>query len=258
MNFNFKDIINFIKNSGYWVLMSCITFALISFTNSKQEDRVCDNLDIVVKNEYQNYFIDKDDVESLMTEGNRKIIKGINHRALDLRYYENLILDHNFVRSATVNRKLDGSLEVAVSQRKPNARVFDKNKSAYVDIDGNVLPLSKKYTARVLVVDNKLTTNVIDSSFFQEKEGEDYLKLINFIQKDEFWSKQIASMEIQKNGKVKMLMQVGKQYVEFGPPINIDDKFVKLKFFLKKIMPSKGWNTYERVNLEYKNQIVCE
>ena len=28
--------------------------------------------------------------------------------------------------------------------------------------------------------------------------------------------------------------------------------------FYKVILPTKGWNYYESVNLKYKNQIVCD
>ena len=34
-------------------------------------------------------------------------------------------------------------------------------------------------------------------------------------------------------------------------------KFKKLELFYKNILPTKGWNYYESVNLKFKNQIVC-
>ena len=36
------------------------------------------------------------------------------------------------------------------------------------------------------------------------------------------------------------------------------DKLKRLKIFYKQILPSKGWNSYEKVSVKYKNQIVCE
>ena len=53
-------------------------------------------------------------------------------------------------------------------------------------------------------------------------------------------------------------MQVGKQKIEFGNPENVENKFFRLSVLVKKVLPSVGWNKYERVSLKYKDQIVCE
>ena len=48
-----------------------------------------------------------------------------------------------------------------------------------------------------------------------------------------------------------------KQKIYFGNTDNMDNKFKKLELFYKNILPTKGWNYYESVNLKFKNQIVC-
>ena len=48
------------------------------------------------------------------------------------------------------------------------------------------------------------------------------------------------------------------KYIEFGKAEQIEEKFSKLAIFYQKILPFKGWNTYNRVNLKYFNQIDCE
>jgi cell division protein FtsQ len=55
-----------------------------------------------------------------------------------------------------------------------------------------------------------------------------------------------------------MFPQVGGQLIEFGKPENLELKFKKLRIFYKEILPEKGWNAYERVNLEYEGQIIAE
>ena len=80
----------------------------------------------------------------------------------------------------------------------------------------------------------------------------------NIIDEDEFWRAQIAGVIVEKDGDIRMLPQVTKQNVHFGQPEDLDEKFMKLKVFYKEILPNKGWNTYQTVNLKFKNQIVCE
>jgi len=52
--------------------------------------------------------------------------------------------------------------------------------------------------------------------------------------------------------------QVTKQMVEFGKPEDIEVKFKKLRIFYTEILPKKGWNRYEKVNLKYRDQIIAE
>jgi cell division protein FtsQ len=69
---------------------------------------------------------------------------------------------------------------------------------------------------------------------------------------------QIAQIDVNSQGKIVMIPQVGGQRLEFGRADDVEHKFKRLEIFFKEIMPTKGWNTYSRVNVEYKDQIICE
>jgi cell division protein FtsQ len=84
------------------------------------------------------------------------------------------------------------------------------------------------------------------------------MELISFIYRDEFWRAQIVGMDIPKKSDIRLHQQVGKQVIEFGDAKDIQDKFKKINLFYEEILPKKGWNTYSRVNVKYKGQIVCE
>ena len=90
------------------------------------------------------------------------------------------------------------------------------------------------------------------------EEHSDLLELIHFIEKDDFWKAQIAGMEIGRNKDIKLFQQVGKQVIEFGKPSDINEKFEKISVFYNEILPAKGWDAYQRVNVKYKDQIICE
>lgn len=247
-----------ILNIGYWVFMSIMTFALISFSSKKQKERKCDKISIKVDKQYQKYFIDEEDVLSIMTEEKRKIIKGLSKQAINIKYLETLIKENKFVKDARVSIDHVGNIEVKVNQNTPIARIFTKKQSFYIDQNGNQLPLSTKYTARVPVIVSEYENVDKKIDFFASKEGESYLFLLNYIRKDNFWIKQISEVDINKAGEIDFLMQVGKQKIEFGSPESIDSKFFRLNVLVKKVLPSVGWNKYDRVSLKYKDQIVCE
>ena len=75
---------------------------------------------------------------------------------------------------------------------------------------------------------------------------------------DPFLKAQIVEIEIDSQGNLTLYPQVGKQYVQFGQPEDWEEKFNKIKIAYKQILPSKGWAYYSRIDVRFKNQIVCE
>ena len=136
--------------------------------------------------------------------------------------------------------------------------INQKGRDYYIDFNGEIFPTSTIYSERVLLVnfyDTKITKEK-NIKFFQK--GDKIFKLIKYINNDDFWRKQITQINILKDGDIIMIPQITKQKIYFGDTQEIDLKFKKLLLFYKVILPTKGWNYYESVNLKYKNQIVCD
>jgi cell division protein FtsQ len=64
-------------------------------------------------------------------------------------------------------------------------------------------------------------------------------------------------MHLEENEDIILIPRVGYQQIVFGKPVNVEDKFRKLKLFYEKGISDKGWNNYSYINLKFKNQIVC-
>ena len=237
-----------------------VLLVLVSFAPNRAPGYRIDDIDVEIENAYENFFIDESDVLSLIMENEGDSILGDAYGRVDLKEVEERIKSHSFVRDAEVYRDLKGHLVVKASQNKPIARLISKRgDNAYIGSIGDLLPTSIKYTARVPVitgayVDQLLELeNVLDDAMATELKA-----LIEFILEDEFWRMQIAQMDIDRNGEIVMYAQIGDQRLEFGTADDYEKKFKKLKIFFKQIMPTKGWNTYERVNVAFKDQIICE
>jgi cell division protein FtsQ len=177
---------------------------------------------------------------------------------IDLKRLEMRIKSHKFVRQAEVSRDLEGNINVTIQQNRPIARLLDTEKDVYLDEEGNQLPLSSLYTAHVIPVTSSFVTSSKTGSFFQDSVGTAYLSLLRYIENDPFWNAQLAHMDIDQKGRVSFLTQVGDQHIEFGKPVHVQEKFKKLFIFYKEVMPVVGWDKYSRLNVEYKDQIICE
>ncbi|MEQ6165967.1 cell division protein FtsQ [Ekhidna sp. MALMAid0563] len=246
------------KNILIYSFSGLLLLTLITFAGIKNNSRSVENVKVEIFDQEGIFFTDQLEVVDLMTDKSEDYVIGVEMRDLDPKVLEERVETNPFVKDAQVYRDLKGNLQVKVEQSKPIARLFiDGKKDRYIDEDGRVLPINAKHTARVPLMETEFEfmweKNLNESNF-----GRQVFELLTFIEKDEFWKAQIAHIFIRKDGEIELFPQVTKQVVEFGKPEDLERKFSKLMTFYKEILPKKGWNTYDRVNLKFENQIICE
>jgi hypothetical protein len=78
----------------------------------------------------------------------------------------------------------------------------------------------------------------------------------NEIMNDAFLMAMVDQIDIDHRGEFVIIPKIGDQVIEFGDSTNCHNKFEKLKMFYKKIIPLNGWHKYNKISLQYKNQIV--
>lgn len=237
-----------------------VLFFLVSFVPNREPGYRLDDIEVEIENAVENFFIDEDDVMALIMENEGDSILGDAYGRVDLDEIEERIESHSFVQDAEVYRDLKGHLVVVAKQNKPIARLIsNKGENAYIGSTGELLPTSIKYTARVPVITGRYVDKLMELENVNDDEyASELKKMVEFILEEEFWTMQIAQLEIDRKGFINMYAQIGDQRLEFGTPDDYEKKFNKLNIFFKQIMPTKGWNTYDRVNVAYKDQIICE
>jgi cell division protein FtsQ len=248
-----------IIRTGILSTVVVVLFAAIGFVEKKHGGKVCSKIIVNIENQYDTYFIDENDVIRLMTENGADVIIGRDFYELDLKKIEARVNSHKFVKNAEVYKDLKGNVIVDVEQWKPIARIIQQDgPDAYVGPEGQILPTSEKFTARVVLISGENTKELVTKDLNKTEEGKKLFEFLNYINEDPFLKAQIAEIQRLRNGEIILHTQVSRQYVEFGRPEEFDKKFKKLMIFYKDILPQKGWNKYEKVSVKYQNQIVCE
>lgn len=254
-NLNRTKIWNIAKVS----ILAGILFGSIGFVEKKHGEKTCNSIEVNIENQLHNYFINESDIVDIVTRrGDRRIV-GEELTDLNLKAIENDLYENKFIKKAEVYKDLKGHLLINIDQCRPIARLLSKKMNdRYISNQGAVLPLSERYTARVLLIDGPYADDAKLYDLNDSDYGKSLMQLLHFIENDPFWKAQIAQMHIDRKGNIEMYTQVSKQVVEFGRPVDISEKFRNLKIFYKEILPTKGWNSYESVSVKFKNQIVCE
>jgi cell division protein FtsQ len=120
------------------------------------------------------------------------------------------------------------------------------------------MSVSENYTSRVVLVSGLFVKQLLESEDLNRtEEGTKLLTMIKFIKENDFWHAQVAQLDIDVTGEITLYPQVTGQLVDFGKPDDIEVKFKKLMIFYKEILPTRGWNRYERVNVAYEGQIIA-
>ena len=130
---------------------------VLTFVSAKLGEVKCKGVQVVVDDTGENAFIDEDDVLQLIKR-NYGELKNVNVVDIDKDSMECVLVRNSVIKSAQVYYSLDGYFHVEITQRKPVLRVMS-GEGYYVDEDGKVMPLSGKYTSRVVVATGNISRN---------------------------------------------------------------------------------------------------
>ena len=252
INFNIKKRVKIIIA----VLIVC---GIIAFAERHQSSASIRDITIKMVNVNENHFLDESDIVNLM-QLNKETLKGATLDRVNLKDVEKKIKSEPFIKDAQLYSDLKGNLVVKTELRRPIARlVRNDGPDGYIAEDGTVMPVSDKFTARVVLMSGSYVNQLLKQNNVNDTEdGKNLIALLNVIREDDFWAAQIAQLDIDSKARITLFPQVGDEKIEFGKPENIEVKLKKLMIFYKEILPRMGWNKYGRVNLEYEGQIVAE
>ncbi len=227
------------------VLMIAVVILLYSFTSQRNAMRKIKKTEIVFVGE-KNLFLKPETVNKLLIEKNQDL-KTLNKVDLDLNKLEKSISQQKLIQKADVFVSVDGVLKAVVKQKTPIGRVFDETGSFYIDNEGNSMPLSDNYTARVPLLSGEVTV------IKKEKLSE----VLKMIAEDDFLKKNIIGVQVLSNGSLIMANRNYDFQIDFGRTINIDRKFKNYKAFFQKAVLDSTLNKYKTINLKFTKQVVC-
>jgi len=252
-----------------YVLLSLALFAvlvlLLSFTRGNNMQNPVHQLDIKVQSRSGNHFIGPGHIRDLVIE-HFDTLEGRHLEPALLRNLHGIILNIDHIDHAKVYRTINGQLKLDITLRDPMIRIINRdNQSFYLDIDGNMFPLASGYTARVL-----LATGSIPASYspgqhiLSAADGkpdkqvlQDLFKLATYINEDAFWNAFIDHIMVLPNGKFELIPKNGVHTIQFGDAANMESKFERLRAFYIHGLSTLGWYQYNRINVEFNQQIIC-
>ena len=252
-------------NIALWGFFVIGTLVLLSFTQSKKKNTVCNKVEYNIDILSGNHFVTPDRVNEILKKIGFK--KGTDtYESIDTEKLERKLLSLSSVESVEVSKNLNGVMDIAIKQRTPIARVFNRNGySVYIDDKGKTMQTSEFYTARVAVINGFVNIKpgedlsaLTNDSLKNETLLDELYELATYIRGNEFLKAQIEQIYVDKQSEIILVPKVGSQEIILGKIEDLETKFKKLILFYEEGINPNNLNLYKTINLKFDNQIVCK
>ncbi len=225
-----------------FVLIIGLVVFLFGFSNTRNRHRKVAKIRVTFIDDNAPFITEKT-VNKLLIQ-NRNDTSNIDKETLVLKEIEQRLNNNPMIRNAEVYLTIDGQLHAYIEQRKPLARVLG-SPDYYIDADGDAMPLSKVYSARVPIVEGIV------------KDGETILPFLKKLQTDDFFKKMIVGFKVTQKGAIIAKCRTQNISIDFGLPNELDLKFKNFKAFYNKTIQDSTLMSYSKISLRFGNQVIA-
>ena len=244
------------------ILAAYIVFAITAFNNPKPAVSKCTKVNIDIADESTYGFLDAKEIKHILMRKNLYPM-GMPLEKVSPREIEEVLSASPFVSTAECCKTTAGHVRITVTQRSPIVRVKSSNgDDYYIDENGGIMPNSK-YNSDLIIVTGNVTR-----AFAQQ-----YVSILTkVIMASDLWRNQIEQINVMEDNGIELVPRVGDHIVFLGylPACNdesqrkeevcrfVTEKLSRLEKFYTYGLSVAGWNKYERIDIQYSNQIICK
>jgi cell division protein FtsQ len=237
-------------------LLLLLVFA--SFVNTRHENTHCKSININILDQDQFQFVREPTILRIVNKDRENDLIGRKVAQIDLHDIETRLMKNSFIKDAQVYFDMEGNMVVDIHQRRPIIRAIDPlNQAYYLDDDGKRMPLNDQYTTYVPIA----TPGNVDIRGFKDSLLRNYdsclFILAKELQNDSFMRALTGQVVVSQNNEISIIPRLGNFEINLGDVSGLQDKFLRLRSFYQVSLPAAGWNTYKKISVKYKNQIIA-
>lgn len=238
-----KTLIKWLLLTILFAYVTCVTI----WAKGMAELNICKGIDVEIENTAAPDTITRHGVLEELGRYPKKII-GTPAHALNTKEIEAYLSRYSNFESVTCLVSTDGQLDVRVVPMVPAMRVFDDDKSYYINKDGKRIESKASFFVDVPVV---------VGSFSEKFPPRMVLPVSRFIENDPVLKKVIAMIRVQDSENIFLIPRIHGHVVNFGDTTRLEEKRDALLAMYRKVMPYKGWDTYDTISVKFRGQVVA-
>lgn len=234
-----------------WLLLAGLltyTVGMTVWASHRADERVCPGIKVEITGT-------KPGIEKIVRQGVLEHlavlgpVKGRTVGELNLRNIQNWMNRLENLEQATCAFLPDGTLLISAQALVPEMRVFGPGgASYYVNRDGKHMEARQEFFTDVPVVYGRFDKNLREKSL---------IPLVHAINGDPVLAHLITMIEVRSPQNIILIPRMQGHIVNFGDTTRVNAKLTALKAFYRKVMPYRGWNTYEQLSLKYAGRVIA-
>ena len=242
-----KNWIIYVRKSLY-VLGLLVLIAMLFALWKEQKKQICTAIEIEITAPTDLQLLDEAMIQDSIQRWFEGGLTALRLEQIDLQELEDRISAISAVDAAEVSTQPNGVLKVEVDQRLPIVRIYStETTSFYLDYRAKRIGSDSYLPARVPIATGITTDSMIKKVY----------TLAAYVQENAFAEALVEQIFVTDAQELAILPKLYPHEVVIGEPKDLEQKFYLLENFYKYGLSKEGWDAYKRINLTFKNQIVC-
>ena len=219
----------------------------IFWARGKAGDEMCIQVVVDIPNAGSITFVTRDGILNELRNRNVHLV-GEPMRNINTDKVEAALHDSEYLENVDCYKAQNGKVVISATQLVPVLRVFDGGASYYVNARGKRMSATASYHADVPIVEGHFTKDFTPMRI---------LPIVDYVNSDQVLRSLVSMYCIKDTNDIFVVPTIKGHVVNIGNADNYVNKFKKLLLFYRKVMPVKGWLTYDTVSVKWEHQVVA-
>lgn len=242
-----------------WVATGAALIALFIAARENYLNTPVKAFNVQIGQESDSGFVKKSDVHDVLGQlcGTSKI------GTVNMAAIEKQLESDPWVEQSSAYIDLDGTLNVSIKEYHPTLRLFgSQGQTAYITSNGMLLPPSGNHTPYLLVANGNFLfdpniARQLSDTIEADRNIIGAMKLNEAINRNKFIKSCTGQIYCTNGNEFEIVVRGVEARIIVGDTTHLDDKLKRLEIFLKQKAASTEIGEMKKINLKYKNQLVC-
>lgn len=235
----------------FTVMLLAYLVVTLTAASGSDKDRRCTGMTLKVNDTSSSRFVTEEDLmielDSLPARARGMLLTEIN--PAEIRRH---LMSIDKIEDAEVLTYTDGRIEIRVTPIIPVARVFDGDRSYYINRSGKQVTANARYHKDVPIIRGDFST-MADTTF----TALSIMPLVDYIYSDTTWSRFFTMIEVKSPDDIILVPNIREHVVNIGSVENIPDKLSRLHRFYTTVLSKRGYESYDTLSLKWNGQLVA-
>lgn len=168
--------------------------------------------------------------------------------SINTQRIENAFRRKDYVEDARCYKAGYNSIVLSIEPIKPVMRVFKNNRSYYMNRSGKLIASDERFFVDLPVVAGNFNDRFPPTRL---------LPVVDYVESKPELRNLVSMIEVKDSDNIFVVPNIAGHVVNMGNADNWDSKFRKLFRMYKEVMPVKGWDAYDTINLKWDYRIVA-